>query len=106
MAEFFPDVQTVDFEGSDSKNPLSFKHYNASEVVEGQPMAEHFRFGVAYWHTMRGGGADPFGPGTALRPWEGADDVANARQRVRVFFEFMEKLGAPFYCFHDRDVAP
>ncbi len=106
MADFFPDVQKVEYEGADSRNPLSFKHYNASEVVEGQTMAEHLRFGVAYWHTMRGGGADPFGPGTALRPWEGADDIANAQQRVRVFFEFMEKLGAPFYCFHDRDVAP
>jgi len=106
MAEFFPDVNKIEYEGADSRNPLSFKHYNAAEEVEGKSMQEHFRFGVAYWHTMRGGGADPFGPGTALRPWEGADDVANAQNRVRVFFEFLEKLGAPFYCFHDRDVAP
>ncbi len=106
MAEFFPDVKKIEYEGAESKNPLSFKHYNATEEVEGKPMQEHFRFGVAYWHTMRGGGADPFGPGTALRPWEGTDDVANAQNRARVFFEFLEKLGAPFYCFHDRDVAP
>ena len=106
MAEFFPDVKKIEYEGADSKNPLSFKHYNASEEVEGKTMQEHFRFGVAYWHTMRGGGADPFGPGTAIRPWEGADDVANAQNRAKVFFEFLEKLGAPFYCFHDRDVAP
>lgn len=106
MAEFFPDVKKIEYEGADSRNPLSFKHYNATEEVEGKSMQEHFRFGVAYWHTMRGGGADPFGPGTALRPWEGADDVANAQNRARVFFEFLEKLGAPFYCFHDRDVAP
>ena len=106
MAEFFPDVKTIEYEGAHSRNPLSFKHYDAAEVVEGQSMAEHLRFGVAYWHTMRGGGADPFGPGTALRPWEGTDDVANAQNRARVFFEFLEKLGAPFYCFHDRDVAP
>ncbi len=106
MAEFFPDVKKIEYEGADSRNPLSFKHYNAAEEVEGKTMQEHFRFGVAYWHTMRGGGADPFGPGTALRPWEGADDVANAQNRARVFFEFLEKLGAPFYCFHDRDVAP
>ena len=106
MAEFFPDVNKIEYEGADSKNPLSFKHYNANEQVEGKSMTEHLRFGVAYWHTMRGGGADPFGPGTALRPWEGADDVANAQNRARVFFEFLEKLGAPFYCFHDRDVAP
>jgi len=106
MAEFFPDVNKIEYEGADSKNPLSFKHYNATEQVEGKSMTEHLRFGVAYWHTMRGGGADPFGPGTALRPWEEADDVANAQNRARVFFEFLEKLGAPFYCFHDRDVAP
>ena len=106
MAEFFPDVNKIEYESADSKNPLSFKHYNATEQVEGKSMTEHLRFGVAYWHTMRGGGADPFGPGTALRPWEGADDVANAQNRARVFFEFLEKLGAPFYCFHDRDVAP
>lgn len=106
MAEFFPDVNKIEYEGADSKNPLSFKHYNATEQVEGKSMTEHLRFGVAYWHTMRGGGADPFGPGTALRPWEGVDDVANAQNRARVFFEFLEKLGAPFYCFHDRDVAP
>ena len=106
MAEFFPDVNKIEYEGADSKNPLSFKHYNANEEVEGKSMTEHLRFGVAYWHTMRGGGADPFGPGTALRPWEEADDVANAQNRARVFFEFLEKLGAPFYCFHDRDVAP
>ncbi|HBQ63884.1 MAG TPA: xylose isomerase, partial [Clostridiales bacterium] len=65
------------------------------------------RFSVAYWHTMRGTGADPFGPGTMFRPWEAAQDsVENACNRVRVAFEFMEKLGAPFFCFHDRDVAP
>jgi len=106
MAEFFPDVNKIEYEGADSKNPLSFKHYNADEEVEGKSVAKHLRFGVAYWHTMRGGGADPFGPGTALRPWEGADDVTNAQNRAQVFFEFLEKLGAPFYCFHDRDVAP
>jgi xylose isomerase len=65
------------------------------------------RFSVAYWHTMRGTGADPFGPGTMWRPWEGkADTVENAISRARVAFEFIEKLGTPFYCFHDRDVAP
>src|SRR5690606_13813748 len=67
----------------------------------------HLRFSVAYWHTLRGSGADPFGPGCAVRPWEdGTDSVDMALQRVRVAFEFIEKLGAPFYCFHDRDVAP
>ena len=70
-------------------------------------MKEQLRFAVAYWHTMRGSGADPFGPGTMLRPWEAAEDtVENAVNRARVAFEFIEKLGVPFYCFHDRDVAP
>jgi xylose isomerase len=70
-------------------------------------MRDHLRFGVAYWHTMRGTGGDPFGPGTAVRPWDdGSNTVANAQRRVRAAFEFIEKLGAPFYCFHDRDVAP
>ena len=70
-------------------------------------MKDHLRFSVAYWHTMRGSGSDPFGPGTMLRPWEtGCDNVDMAQKRVRVAFEFMEKLTTPFFCFHDRDVAP
>ena len=104
---FFPDLAKIKYEGPDSKNPLAFRHYNADEVVEGKPMKEHLRFAVAYWHTFRGMGGDPFGPGCAVRPWEdGTDSVEMAVKRARVAFEFMEKLGAPFYCFHDRDVAP
>lgn len=104
---FFADVPKIPYEGPKSTNPLSFRHYNADEVVEGKTMRDHLRFSVAYWHTMRGTGADPFGPGCAVRPWEdGTDSVDMAVKRVRVAFEFMEKLGAPFYCFHDRDVAP
>src|SRR5688572_14340276 len=103
----FPDVQKIKYEGPQSKNALSFKHYNESETVEGKTMRDHFRFSVAYWHTFRGTGSDPFGPGTMVRPWEGpVDNVENAQNRARVAFEFMEKLGAPYYCFHDRDVAP
>lgn len=103
----FPEVEKIRYEGPQSKNPLAFRHYNPDEVVEGKAMRDHFRFSVAYWHTMRGGGSDPFGPATAVRPWEsGADDVANAVNRVKVAFEFIEKLGCEFYCFHDRDVAP
>jgi xylose isomerase len=103
----FPDIAKIRYEGPDSKNPLAFRHYNAGELVEGKSMKDHFRFSVAYWHTLRGTGGDPFGPGTMLRPWEGkADTVENAANRVRVAFEFFEKLGVPFYCFHDRDVAP
>ncbi|HJS06050.1 MAG TPA: xylose isomerase [Pirellulales bacterium] len=103
----FPEVQKIKHEGPNSKNALSFKHYNESETVEGKSMRDHFRFSVAYWHTFRGTGSDPFGPGTMTRPWEGpVDNVENAQNRARVAFEFMEKLGAPYYCFHDRDVAP
>lgn len=103
----FPEVQKIPFEGPSSKNPLAFRHYDADQVIEGKTMRDHLRFGVAYWHTFRGQGSDPFGPGTMLRPWEGAQDtVDNAINRVRVAFEFMEKLGAGYYCFHDRDVAP
>ena len=104
---FFPDVPKIKYEGLDSKNPLAFRHYNESELVEGKSMKDHLRFGVAYWHTFRGTGGDPFGPGCAVRPWEdGTDSVEMAVKRVQVAFEFTEKLGAPYYCFHDRDVAP
>ena len=103
----FPEVPKIKFEGPQSKNPLAFRYYEEGRPVAGKTMKEQLRFSVAYWHTMRGTGSDPFGPGTMLRPWEGADDsVDNAIHRVRVAFEFMEKLGAPFFCFHDRDIAP
>ena len=103
----FPEISKIKYEGPQTKNPLAFRHYNEGEVVEGKSMKEHLRFAVAYWHTFRGTGSDPFGPGTMQRPWEAAaDSIENACNRARVAFEFIEKLGAPFYCFHDRDVAP
>ncbi len=86
---------------------MAFRWYNADELVEGKTMRDHLRFSVVYWHTFRGNGADPFGAPTMVRPWEdGSDSVENAIRRVRVAFEFMEKLGVPYYAFHDRDVAP
>jgi len=105
---YFPEVpKKIEYEGPKTKNPLAFRHYNPDEQVEGKSMRDLFRFGVAYWHTMRGTGGDPFGPGTADRPWDdGSDSVENAKKRAEVAFEFVSKLGAPFYCFHDRDVAP
>jgi xylose isomerase len=107
MAEFFPDVKPIAYEGPKSKNPLAFKHYNPTELIEGRSMQDLLRFSVAYWHTFRGTGSDPFGPGTMVRPWDdGSESVENAQKRARVAFEFITKLGAPFYCFHDRDVAP
>ena len=104
---FFPDIPKIAFEGPKTKNPLAFRHYNASEIVAGRSMTDWLRFSVCYWHTFRGTGSDPFGPGTLQRPWDdGSDSVENAVKRVDVAFEFIEKLGVPYYCFHDRDVAP
>jgi xylose isomerase len=107
MQSAFPKISKIKFEGPKSKNPLAFKHYNANEKIEGKTMRDHLRFAVVYWHTFRGTGSDPFGAGTMLRPWDdGTNSVANAQNRVRAAFEFMEKLDAPYYCWHDRDVAP
>ena len=107
MSEAFPDIPKINFEGPKSKNPLAFKHYNADEVVAGKKMRDHMRFGVAYWHAMRNTLADPFGSGTSQKPWDdGTNSVENAVKRTHVCFEFMEKLGVDYYCFHDRDIAP
>ena len=104
--EFFTGISKIQYEGPRSKNPLAFKHYNAEELVEGKAMKEHLRFSVTYWHTIRGQLSDMFGVGTASRPWEdGTNSMKMAETRARVAFEFLEKLGAPFYAFHDRDVA-
>lgn len=106
-AAYFPKISKIQYEGPSSKNPLAFKHYNADELVEGKTMKDHLRFSVVYWHTFRNPLSDPFGAGTAIRPWDdGTNSVKNAQKRVKVAFEFIEKLGAPFYAFHDRDVAP
>ena len=107
MKPAFPDITEIRYEGPTSKNPLAFKHYNAEEMVEGKTMRDQLRFAVVYWHTFRGTGSDPFGAGTMLRPWDdGSASVANAQNRARVAFEFISKLAAPYYCWHDRDVAP
>jgi xylose isomerase len=107
MTEFFPEVKTVKYEGRDSKNPLAFKHYNPKEKVLGKPMAEHLRFAVAYWHSFKGTGSDPFGPGTILRNYNNSEDpMAVAEMTLRAAFEFFTKLGVGFWCFHDRDIAP
>ncbi|HOD82210.1 MAG: Xylose isomerase [Planctomycetes bacterium ADurb.Bin126] len=105
--EAFPGIKKIQYEGPKSKNPLAFKHYNAKKKVEGKTMADHLRFSVAYWHAFRNGCADQFGGPTRLMPWDdGSNSVANAQNRVRAAFEFFQKLGVQFYCFHDRDVAP
>lgn len=101
------DCDKIQYEGPDSRNPLAFKHYNADEVVAGKTMKEHLRFAGAYWHVMRNDLSDPFGAGTARMPWDdGSDSVENALTRVDVFFEFLDKMGIEYYCWHDRDIAP
>lgn len=103
----FPEIPRIAYEGPKSKNPLAFKHYNPDEIVEGKTMRDHLRFSIVFWHTMCGQGADMFGVATAIRPWEaGLGGLDLAKARVPVFFEIAEKLGMPYYAFHDRDVAP
>lgn len=104
--EFFPGIGKIRFEGPQSRNPLAFKWYDENRVVAGKPMKEYLRFAVAYWHTLCGDGGDPFGPGTKQFPWDTASDpMDNAKDRMDAAFEFITKLGAPFYCFHDTDVV-
>ncbi len=108
MQEFFPEVSDkIVYEGPESKNPLAFKWYNATESIAGKTMAEHLRFSVAYWHTFKGSGNDMFGAAAYQRPWnEGADEMEIAEQTLEACFEFCRKLGLEYYCFHDRDIAP
>ncbi len=107
MNKFFPDVEAIKYEGEDSTNPLSFNHYNPKEKIGDKTMEEHLRFSVAYWHTFKGDGSDPFGSSTMQRPWDDIKDpMEKAKIRVEAAFEFMSKLGVNYFCFHDRDIAP
>ena len=107
MSEYFKNVGKIMYEGKDSDNPFAFKYYNPDEIIDGKTMKDHLRFAVAYWHTFQGTGGDPFGPGTAVRPWGSVSDPMElAKEKMRANFEFCEKLGVPFFCFHDRDIAP
>jgi xylose isomerase len=104
--EFFPKIDRIKYEGPKSKNRLAFRHYNPDEVVGKKKMRDHLRFAVAYWHAMKNSLADPFGAGTAIRPWDdGSKTVENAKRVADACFEFMTKLDVEYYCFHDRDVA-
>ena len=108
MSEYFKNVSKIQYEGPKSDNPLAFKYYNPDEVIGGKTLKEHMRFAVAYWHTFQGKGSDPFGAdGSAIRPWDNISDKMDlAKAKVEANFEFCEKLGVPFFCFHDRDIAP
>jgi xylose isomerase len=103
---FFNGVDKIGYEGKGSRNPLAFKHYNPKEVVAGKTMEEHLRFAVAYWHTYTGTGSDPFGAGTMVRDWDKYTGLDLAKARLEAHFEFMAKIGATYFCFHDRDIAP
>jgi xylose isomerase len=100
-------TKTIRYEGPASTRALAFRHYNPDEVIDGRKLSAHLRFSIAYWHSFRGVGSDPFGPGTIQRPWEkGGDPVSVALVRLEAGFEFFQKIRAPFWCFHDRDIAP
>ena len=105
---YFPEIkEPVRFEGPDGRHPLAFRYYDASRKVAGKTMRQHLRFAVAYWHTFRGAGSDPFGGASFERPWDQGDDpVDTAERTLDAAFEFFTRLGVPFYCFHDRDLAP
>ena len=103
----FPKIKTIAYEGPGAAHALAFRHYNPDEIVDGKSLSEHMRFSIAYWHSFRGTGSDPFGPGTIVRPWEtGKDPVSVAKVRMDAAFEFHQKIRAPFWAFHDRDIAP
>ena len=105
--EYFPGIEKIAYEGPDSDNPLAFKYYDENREVGGKTLRDHSRFAVAYWHSLCNLGADPFGPGTRVLPWmAGESPMEMARNRLDAAFELATKLGVPYYCFHDRDLAP
>ncbi|RMH75626.1 MAG: xylose isomerase, partial [Actinomyces sp.] len=112
MSEFFTEVTApIPYAGPDSDDPLTFRWYDADRVVGDRTMAEHLRPAVCWWHGFNWDGSDTFGSGTLDRPWldpaaGGGDPLAAARAKADAAFEFFAKLGVPFFCFHDRDVAP
>ena len=104
--EFFPGIGKIQFEGKESKNPMAFRYYDANKVVLGKTMAEWLKFAMAWWHTLCAEGADQFGGGTKSFPWNTATDpVEVAKAKVDAGFEFMQKMGIEYYCFHDVDLV-
>lgn len=103
--EYFKGIGGIQYEGKESDNPLAFKYYNPDHLVAGKTMREHFKFAMAYWHTLCGTGGDPFGPGTKSFPWaQSSDPVQAARDKADAGFEFLTKMGFGYYCFHDYDL--
>ncbi|AJG99715.1 xylose isomerase [Clostridium beijerinckii] len=107
MREYFENVSKINYEGANSKNPYSFKYYNPDEIIGDKAMKEHLRFALSYWHTLTATGADPFGVGTMIRPWDSeTNEMDLAKARMEAAFELMDKLNIEYFCFHDRDIAP
>ena len=105
MKEYFKGISKIQFEGKNSDNPLAFKYYNPDQLVAGKTMREHFKFAIAYWHTFCGQGSDPFGPGTQNFAWDKASDpIQAAKDKVDAAFEFIDKIGFDYFCFHDYDL--
>lgn len=103
---YFKGIGRIKFEGKDTDNPLAFRYYNPKQRVGKKTMEEHLRYAIAYWHTFCGTGGDPFGPGTKNFPWSTSTDaVQRGLDKMDAAFEFMTKIGAPFYCFHDYDLV-
>ena len=104
--EYFKGIGRIPFEGPQSDNPLAFKWYDENRVVAGKKLKDHVRFAVCYWHTFCNTGGDPFGPGTKDFPWnQSQDPMGRARDKMDAAFEFITKLGVPYYCFHDVDLV-
>ena len=104
--EFFPGIGKIKFEGPESKNPMAFRYYDENKMVGGKTMKDHFKFAVAYWHSFCGDGSDPFGNDTRLMPWnEASDAIQKAKDKMDAAFEFITKIGIPYYCFHDIDLV-
>ena len=102
---YFPSIEKIKFEGASSRNPFAFTHYDENKIIMGKSMKEHFKFAVSYWHSFCGTGADPFGPGTRILEWDKSDDpYKKATDKMDAAFEFISKLGIPYYCFHDIDL--
>jgi xylose isomerase len=106
MTEYFAGLGKIQYEGSNTKNPLAFRFYDENKTIAGMTLKDHLRFAMAYWHTMCGTGGDPFGPGTKQVPWnQGKDFETRAKAKMDAAFEFMSKIGITFYCFHDFDLV-
>ena len=104
--EYFRGIDQIQYEGKESDNPLAYKYYNPEQVVAGKKMKDHFRFAMAYWHTLCGTGSDPFGPGTKQFPWSTSKDpITAAKEKADAAFEFVTKMGFDYYCFHDYDLV-